>query len=130
MVFVATVTPMWAVSWAYQRFFTVRLLCCGQAQSSQSASRIRTRLSNPPQGPIQLTLACLRRRSSLGGSRSGQTGRTGHVVRSDLLWQEGRLVPAERLERTPRGLTIPVKLHIPSGPEGADSWEIKIERHR
>jgi hypothetical protein len=83
--------------------------------------RIRTRISNPPRGPVQLTLSCLRRRASLGESRSGQTGRTRHDVRSDLLWRGGRRVPAEQLERTPRGLIIPVKLHIPSELEGADS---------
>jgi hypothetical protein len=83
--------------------------------------RIRTRLAKPPQGPVQLTLTCLRRRSSLGDARSGQTGRTRHDVRSDLLWQGGRLVPTEQLERSPRGLTIPVKLHIPCGLAGTDS---------
>ncbi len=83
--------------------------------------RIRTRLSKPPRGPVQLTLSCLRRRSSTGKSRSGQTGRTRHDVRSDLLWQGSRRVPEEQLERTPRGLIIPVKLHIPSGLLGADS---------
>ncbi|TFG47947.1 MAG: hypothetical protein E4H38_07285, partial [Gemmatimonadales bacterium] len=83
--------------------------------------RIRTRLANPPQGPVQLTLTCLRRRASLGKSRSGQTGRTRHDVRSDVIWQGGRRVSAEQLELNPRGLIIPVKLHIPCGLESTDS---------
>ena len=86
--------------------------------------RIRTRLAAPPQSPVQLTLTCLRRRVSPGESPSGQTGRTRHDVRSDLLWQGGRRVPSESLERDPRGLFIPVKLHIPYGLESTDSSDL------
>jgi len=82
--------------------------------------RIQTRVSNPPNAPIQLTLTCLRRRVSKRRVSAGSSGTTSPTVRTDQLWQGGILVDPERLERQPSGLVVPVEVLIPHGLPGSN----------
>jgi len=85
--------------------------------------RIRTRVADPPTAPVQLTLTCLRRRVSKRRVSAGSSGRSSPTVRTDQLWQGGRLVGPGGLQQGPAGLVIPVDVQIPYGLPDSDDTD-------
>jgi len=83
--------------------------------------RIRTHLADPPAGPIQLTLTCLRRRIAKRRVSAGSSGTSSPTVRTDQLWQGGLLIEPEELQQGTAGLFIPVEVLIPYGLPGTSN---------
>ena len=88
--------------------------------------RIRTRLKKRPTSPVQLTLSCSRRvttteiRDPSERTRGVSSPRERTCVTTEPQWRGGCKVPPESLSREPDGLTIPVRIAIPSGVPGSD----------
>jgi len=91
--------------------------------------RVQTRMKTRPKGPVQVTLSCGRRvttRERMTTSeerRDGSNSRERTVVRTEPLWQGGCKLQPEAMFQGARGLTIPVRIEIPSGLSGTDSTD-------
>lgn len=91
--------------------------------------RVQTRLKSRPKAPVQVTLSCNRRvtervrRTKYDDNRNRSGTREETVVRTELLWQGGCKLQPEALVQGPRGLTIPVRIEIPSGSAGTDATD-------
>ncbi len=115
---------VWAVynTLAWYRFGTsvLELAAIPGVVGGTLEGRILTRLQRRPEAPLHLTLSCLRR-SETCHSSSSSGSRTS--VRTELLWQGGRVVAPGELMPGRGGLSIPVRLHVPYGLRDSDESE-------
>jgi len=79
--------------------------------------QVHTRVAARPEKPLQATLTCVRRVVTHTRRRGGTT------VNTELLWQGGRRIAPQELVVGPRGLSIPIRIQIPSDLRSTDISE-------